>query len=124
MSRIIICGKVFVSEEHVNYIHIKNKKNLNITYLMLKNLVLYLMLAFSSDKKEKIIIIFFTSQIKTVVLGCFPDRKFVKNSKKKQKIKENLSKLGTLFDDQNTFLLEIDSSAQKNFYKIFSKNNW
>jgi len=121
MSRIIICNKIYISEEHVNYIHIKNKKNFNITYLTIKNLVLYLMLAFSSKKKKKIVIIFLRSQIRTVIVGGFPKLKFQNNPIKKQKIKENLVKLGALFDDQNTFLIEIEPCFEKNFYRMINK---
>lgn len=117
MSRIIICKKIYISERLAFYVFIKNPKNLVISYLLLRDLSLYLIEAISKGKKEKTICIFFRNLEKTWVFGTLIKSK--KSGRMNNYIRKNLEGLGAIFSESRSFFLETNSSSVDEVKKVF-----
>ena len=119
MSRVIICNRIYIKEKNVNYVYIRNARNIKITYLFLKKLLQYLSSAFSIGNEKKILILFFCFLEKILIAGNLPVSKKAGTRKRNQRLREKLLNFNSFFEEENRFVLEIDPGDQTFIQKLF-----
>jgi len=106
MTRIILSRKVYVSEKCLNYVFIKNHKNIKISYQLAKNLSVYLESAFSSFKKKNFCL-FVCHREKIWIFGFLNE---IEGIFKRKIIQRQLLKLGAIFENMRTFTLLVNTA--------------
>jgi hypothetical protein len=106
MTRIILSRKIYVSERFLNYVFIKNHKNIKISFQLAKNLSVYLESAFSRFKKKNFCL-FVWHKEKIWIFGFLNE---VEGIFGKKLIKQQLLKLGAIFENMKTFTLLINTA--------------
>lgn len=115
MTRIILSQKVYVSERLLNYVFVKNPKNIKISYQLARHLSIYLDSAFSRLKKKNFCL-FLCHKEKTWVFGFLNEIEKITEKKVKR---EKLLELGAILENVQSFSLLINTADCKIVQNIF-----